>query len=86
MLTGSCAHEGGPYASAPTHCRWGMVTGTRFTDALHPDMKGHRTRQIAAGRLSHVDIVEAAAFLISDRSRNITGDAGTIAAGTHMRW
>ena len=30
--------------------------------------------------------IKAAAFLISDRSRNITGETLNVAAGTHMRW
>ncbi|HMS74895.1 SDR family NAD(P)-dependent oxidoreductase [Gordonia sp. (in: high G+C Gram-positive bacteria)] len=87
VLTRSCAHEGGPYGIRANTLSMGMVTGTRFTDALHPDMQDTERAKSPLGRLSHVDdIVEAAAFLISDRSRNITGETLNVAAGTHMRW
>lgn len=87
VLTRSCAHEGGPYGIRANTLSMGMVTGTRFTDALHPDMQDTERAKSPLGRLSQVDdIVEAAAFLISDRSRNITGETLNVAAGTHMRW
>ncbi len=87
VLTRSCAYEGGPYGIRANTLSMGMVTGTRFTDALHPDMQDTERAKSPLGRLSHVDdIVEAAAFLISDRSRNITGETLNVAAGTHMRW
>lgn len=87
VLTRSCAHEGGPYGIRANTLSMGMVSGTRFTDALHPDMQDTERARSPLGRLSHVDdIVEAAAFLISDRARNITGETLNVAAGTHMRW
>jgi enoyl-[acyl-carrier-protein] reductase (NADH) len=39
------------------------------------------------GRLAAVeDVVEAAAFLLSDRAASITGETLNVAAGTHMRY
>ncbi|WP_330767039.1 SDR family NAD(P)-dependent oxidoreductase [Rhodococcus sp. M8-35] len=87
VLTRSCAHEGGPYGIRANTLSMGMVTGTRFTDALHSDMQARERERSPLGRLSHVDdIVEAAAFLISDRAKNITGETVNVAAGTHMRY
>ncbi|MBS9376390.1 SDR family NAD(P)-dependent oxidoreductase [Rhodococcus sp. B50] len=87
VLTRSCAHEGGPYGIRANTLSMGMVTGTRFTDALHPDMQDREREKSPLGRLSHVDdIVEAAAFLVSDRAKNITGETVNVAAGTHMRY
>jgi NAD(P)-dependent dehydrogenase (short-subunit alcohol dehydrogenase family) len=87
VLTRSCAHEGGPYGIRVNTLSMGMVTGTRFTDALHPDMQDHERAKSPLGRLADVnDIVEAAAFLISDRSASITGEIVNVAAGSHMRY
>lgn len=87
VLTRSCAHEGGPYNIRANTLSMGMITGTRFTDALHPDMQIAERAKSPLGRLASVeDIVEAAAFLVSDRARNITGETLNIAAGTHMRY
>lgn len=87
VLTRSCAHEGGPYGIRANTLSMGMVTGTRFTDALHSDMQEAERAKSPLGRLSHVDdIVEAAAFLVSDRSKSITGEIVNVAAGTHMRY
>ncbi len=87
VLTRSCAHEGGRYGIRVNTLSMGMVTGTRFTDALHADMRAEETAKAALGRLAHVtDIVEAAAFLISDRSAATTGETLNIAAGVHMRY
>lgn len=87
VLSRSCAHEGGPFGIRANTLSMGMVTGTRFTDALHSDMQDAERAKSPLGRLSHVDdIVEAAAFLISDRAKNITGETINIAAGTHMRY
>jgi NAD(P)-dependent dehydrogenase (short-subunit alcohol dehydrogenase family) len=87
VLTRSCAHEGGPHGIRVNTLSMGMVTGTRFTDALHPGMKESEVAKSPLGTLANVDdIVEAAAFLISDRSRATTGEILNIAAGTHMRY
>jgi len=87
VLTRSCAHEGGPYGIRVNTLSMGMVTGTRFTDALHPDMQAAEVAKSALGRLPHVgDVVEAAMFLLSDAAANITGESLNVAAGTHMRY
>jgi NAD(P)-dependent dehydrogenase (short-subunit alcohol dehydrogenase family) len=87
VLTRSCAHEGGPYGIRVNTLSMGMVTGTRFIDTLHPDMKENEVAKSPLGTLVNVnDIVEAAAFLISDRSRATTGEILNIAAGIHMRY
>jgi NAD(P)-dependent dehydrogenase (short-subunit alcohol dehydrogenase family) len=86
VLTRSCAHEGGPYGIRANTLAMGMITGTRFADALHPDMKAAEVAKSPLGRLAEVaDVVEAAAFLLSDRAANITGETLNVAAGTHMR-
>lgn len=86
VLTRSCAHEGGPHGIRVNTLSMGMVTGTRFTDALHPDMQAAEVGKSPLGRLAAVDeIVEAALFLISDRSAATTGETLNVAAGTHMR-
>ncbi|MFI2341376.1 SDR family NAD(P)-dependent oxidoreductase [Nocardia gamkensis] len=87
VLTRSCAHEGGRYGIRVNTLSMGMVTGTRFTDTLHADMRAEEMAQAPLGRLAHVtDIVEAAAFLISDRSAATTGEILNVAAGRHMRY
>lgn len=87
VLTRSCAHEGGPYGIRVNTLSMGMVTGTRFTDALHPDMQAAEVAKSPLGRLPHVsDVVEAAMFLLSDAAANVTGESLNVAAGTHMRY
>jgi len=87
VLTRSCAHEGGPYGIRVNTLSMGMITGTRFTDALHPEMQSAEVAKSPLGRLPDVgDVVEAAAFLLSDRAANVTGETLNIAAGTHMRY
>jgi NAD(P)-dependent dehydrogenase (short-subunit alcohol dehydrogenase family) len=87
VLTRSCAHEGGPYGIRVNTLSMGMVTGTRFTDALHPDMQSAELAKSPMGQLPKVtDVVEAAAFLLSDRAANITGETLNVSAGTHMRY
>ena len=87
MLTRSCAHEGGPYGIRVNTLSMGMVTGTRFTDALHPEMQAAEVAKSPLGRLPHVgDVVEAAMFLLSDAAANVTGETLNVAAGTHMRY
>jgi NAD(P)-dependent dehydrogenase (short-subunit alcohol dehydrogenase family) len=87
VLTRSCAHEGGPYGIRANTLSMGMITGTRFTDALHPDMQADERAKSPLGRLAAVaDVVEAAAFLLSDRAANVTGETLNVAAGTHMRY
>lgn len=87
VLTRSCAHEGGPYGIRVNTLSMGMVTGTRFTDSLHSDMREEETAKSPLGRLANVDdIVEAADFLISDRSAATTGEIINVAAGVHMRY
>jgi NAD(P)-dependent dehydrogenase (short-subunit alcohol dehydrogenase family) len=87
VLTRSCAHEGGPYGIRVNTLSMGMITGTRFTDALHPDMRAAEVAKSPLGRLAAVDdVVEAAAFLLSDKAANITGETLNVAAGTHMRY
>jgi len=87
VLTRSCAHEGGPYGIRANTLSMGMITGTRFTDALHPDMQAAEVSKSPLGRLAQVDdVVEAAAFMLSDAAANITGETLNVAAGTHMRY
>jgi len=87
VLTRSCAHEGGPHGIRVNTLSMGMVTGTRFTDALHPDMQSAELAKSPMGQLPNVtDVVEAAAFLLSDRAANITGETLNVSAGTHMRY
>jgi NAD(P)-dependent dehydrogenase (short-subunit alcohol dehydrogenase family) len=87
VLTRGCAHEGGPYGIRVNTLSMGMVTGTRFTDALHSDMQSVELAKSPLRRLPHVDdVVEAAAFLLSDRAANITGETLNVSAGTHMRY
>lgn len=86
-LARCCAHEGGPYGIRANTLSMGMVTGTRFTDTLHPAMQESERVKSPLGRLPRVeDIVEAAAFLISDHSASITGEIVNISAGSHMRY
>ncbi|WP_030168004.1 MULTISPECIES: SDR family oxidoreductase [Actinomycetes] len=87
VLTRSCAHEGGPYGIRANALSMGMVTGTRFTDALHADMQEGERVKSPLGRLPRVeDIVETASFLASDRASAITGEIVNVSAGTHMRY
>ncbi|WP_032368338.1 SDR family NAD(P)-dependent oxidoreductase [Rhodococcoides fascians] len=87
VLTRSCAHEGGPYGIRANTLSMGMITGTRFTDALHPEMQDTERTKSPLRRLPHVDdVVDAAAFLLSDKAKNITGETLNVAAGTHMRY
>lgn len=87
VLTRCCAYEGGPFGIRANTLSMGMVTGTRFTDTLHPDMQAGERSKSPLDRLPRVDdIVEAAAFLISDRSPTITGETVNISAGSHMRY
>jgi len=87
VLTRCCAHEGGPFGIRVNTLAMGVVTGTRFIDVLHPDLKEHERAKSPLGRLADInDIVEAAAFLISEKSRATTGEILNIAAGTHMRY
>jgi NAD(P)-dependent dehydrogenase (short-subunit alcohol dehydrogenase family) len=87
VLTRSCAHEGGPFGIRVNTLSMGMVSGTRFTDALHPDMQAAEVDRSPLGRLPTAeDVVEAAAFLLSDRAATITGETLNVAAGTHMRY
>ncbi|WP_059020207.1 SDR family oxidoreductase [Mycobacterium sp. M26] len=87
VLTRSCAHEGGPFGIRVNTLTMGAVTGTRFIDALHPDLKELERAKSPMGVLPNVDdIVAAAAFLISDQSRATTGEILNVAAGSHMRY
>ena len=87
VLTRCCAHEGGPHGIRVNTLSMGMVTGTRFTDTLHPEMQEGERVKTALGRLPRVeDIVEAASFLVSDHSASITGEIVNISAGSHMRY
>lgn len=87
VLTRSCAHEGGPYGIRANTLSMGMITGTRFTDALHPEMQDAERSKSPLRRLANVaDVVEAASFLISDAAANITGETLNVSAGSHMRY
>ena len=75
--------EGGPYGIRVNTLSMGMVTGTRFIDALHPDMKEAELARAPLGRLVDVaDVVEAASFLLSD-CPTMTGETVNVAAGIH---
>jgi 3-oxoacyl-[acyl-carrier protein] reductase len=85
VLTRCCAHEGGPFGIRVNTLAMGVVTGTRFVDVLHPDLKEQMDSPL--GRWADItDIVEAAAFLISEKSRATTGEILNVAAGSHMRY
>jgi 3-oxoacyl-[acyl-carrier protein] reductase len=87
VLTRCCAHEGGPFGIRVNTLAMGVVTGTRFIDVLHPDLRDEEAAKAPLGRVADVqDIVEAAAFLISEKSRATTGEILNIAAGSHMRY
>lgn len=65
----------------------GVVTGTRFIDELHPELVDLELPKSPLGRVADVaDIVEAASYLLSDRSRSTTGETLNVAAGSHMRY
>ena len=86
-LTRSCAHEGGPHGIRVNSVTMGLVRGTRFTDVLHPEMVDEAVTTTPLGALPHaVDIAEAAAFLLSDRARFITGETLNVAGGGFMRY
>lgn len=87
VLTRCCAHEGGPFGIRVNTLTMGVVTGTRFIDVLHPELIEQELAASPLGRLPDVsDIVEAAAFLLSERSRATTGEIVNVAAGRHMRY
>lgn len=86
VLTRCCAHEGGPFGIRVNTLSMGVVTGTRFIDVLHPELREAEMAKSPLARLADVsDIVETAVFLISEKSRATTGEILNIAAGTHMR-
>ncbi|MUM32847.1 SDR family oxidoreductase, partial [Mycolicibacterium sp. CBMA 361] len=87
VLTRCCAHEGGPFGIRVNTLTMGVVTGTRFIDVLHPEIAAEELAASPLRRLPDVsDIVEAATFLLSDRSRATTGEIVNVAAGRHMRY
>ncbi|QRY42685.1 SDR family oxidoreductase [Mycolicibacterium boenickei] len=87
VLTRCCAHEGGPFGIRANTLTMGVVTGTRFIDVLHPEIAEEELVASPLGRLPNVsDIVETAAFLLSERSRATTGEIVNVAAGRHMRY
>lgn len=87
VLTRCCAHEGGPFGIRANTLTMGVVTGTRFIDELHPELLDLELPKSPLGRVADVqDIVEAAVYLLSDRSRATTGEVLNVAAGTHMRY
>jgi NAD(P)-dependent dehydrogenase (short-subunit alcohol dehydrogenase family) len=87
VLTRSCAHEGGPFGIRVNTLSMGVVTGTRFVDALHPEIREQELAASPLGVLANVEqIVEAATFLLSDRSSATTGEILNVAAGCHMRY
>lgn len=86
-LTRSCAHEGGPYGIRVNTVTMGMVRGTRFADVLHPELVDEAVTTCPLGDVPHAtDIAEAAAFLLSDRARFITGETLNVAGGGFMRY
>ena len=86
-LTRSCAHEGGPYGIRVNTVTMGMVRGTRFADVLHPELVDEAVTTCPLGDVPHAtDIAEAAAFLLSNRARFITGETLNVAGGGFMRY
>jgi 3-oxoacyl-[acyl-carrier protein] reductase len=84
VLTRCCAYEGGPYGIRAVTVTMGIVTGTRYVDS-RPDVLA-RNPVGPLGRYADAsDIAETAAFLASDRARNITGEMVNVAAGAYMR-
>lgn len=87
VLTRSCAHEGGPFGIRVNTVTMGVVTGTRFTDVLHPDLAEDAVKSTPLGRLpTAADIADATAFLLGPAARSITGETINVAAGNFMRY
>jgi enoyl-[acyl-carrier-protein] reductase (NADH) len=63
------------------------VTGTRFSDVLHPEIAAEAAVAAPLRRLPDAtDIAETVAFLVSDRARAITGETVNVSAGAFMRY
>ncbi len=84
-LTRGIAHEGGPHGIRANYLSMGVVKGTKF--ALdNPEMCSGPDVVGPLGELPDVaDIAEAAAFLVSDRARFITGEIVNVSGGAYMR-
>ena len=84
-LTRGIAHEGGPHGIRANYLSMGVVRGTKF--ALdNPEMCSGPDVVGPLGALPDVtDIAEAAAFLVSDRARFITGEIVNVSGGAYMR-
>ncbi|MEU9273121.1 SDR family NAD(P)-dependent oxidoreductase [Streptomyces sp. NPDC048251] len=84
-LTRQIARVGGPHKIRCNAVALGLVTGTRFTD-MRPHLIEEVAPLIPLGRPGHAsDVVEAAAFLASDRASFITGEILNVSGGFYMR-
>ena len=85
-LTRCCAYEGGLHNIRACTVSMGMVKGTRFAEQ-NPELFDMPESQGVLGDSypTAEEIAEAAAFLASDKARNITGETLNVAAGAYMR-
>ncbi|MFE6820882.1 SDR family NAD(P)-dependent oxidoreductase [Streptomyces sp. NPDC057690] len=84
-LTRQIARVGGPHNIRCNAVALGLVTNTRFTD-IRPHLIERVLPDIPLGRAGTAgDVVEAAAFLASDRASFITGEILNVSGGFYMR-
>ncbi|MET0323963.1 MAG: SDR family oxidoreductase [Ilumatobacteraceae bacterium] len=85
VLTRMCALEGAPHGIRSNTLAMGVVTGTKWVDA-NPQVTEPVLDATPLGRHADCDdIVEAALFLCSERSRHVTGEILCVCGGFVMR-
>jgi len=84
-MTRSLAADGGPFGIRVNSLSMGIVTGTRFIDQ-HPEQALRALAHVPLGRHpTTLDVAKAVTFLLSERSRCITGDIVSVNGGYEMR-